>query len=127
MQAVLLLGSSLKRSKATKCSKTVIHFVFLLTTLCSWGAQVKLLSNEPPDDVEAFDDNVIQLYRQKFRTTVGAAVFKDVSPLSLHYSMFIPTLEGQANDEQKKYWLKRAINLEIVGTYAQVSDLGQSI
>lgn len=56
-----------------------------------------------------------------FRNTVGAAVFKDGSPISLHYSMFIPTLDGQANEEQKKNWLTRAVNLEIIGTYAQVS------
>lgn len=57
-----------------------------------------------------------------FRSTVSAAVFKDGAPISLHYSMFIPTLDGQANEEQKKNWLTRAVNLEIIGTYAQVSN-----
>lgn len=41
--------------------------------------------------------------------------------------MFIPVLDGQANEEQKKHWLKRALNLEIIGTYAQVSNLVQTI
>ncbi|XP_026319545.1 probable peroxisomal acyl-coenzyme A oxidase 1 [Hyposmocoma kahamanoa] len=74
---------------------------------------------------ELEDPNVSQLENAKalFRSTVGAAVFKDGSPLSLHYSMFIPTLNGQANEEQKKYWLKKAVNWEIIGTYAQ-TELG---
>lgn len=70
---------------------------------------------------------VVQLGREYFRSRVGAAVFKDGSPISLQYSMFIPTLDGQANEEQKKHWLKRAINSEIIGTYAQVSNFIQTI
>jgi len=33
--------------------------------------------------------------------------------------MFIPTLEGQASDEQKKIWLEPAKRHEIIGSYAQ--------
>ncbi|CAD6185264.1 unnamed protein product [Caenorhabditis auriculariae] len=44
-------------------------------------------------------------------------------PISLHFAMFIPALQGQADDEQKREWLDRAIRMEIIGTYAQ-TELG---
>ncbi|PVU94900.1 hypothetical protein BB561_002193 [Smittium simulii] len=40
-------------------------------------------------------------------------------PFRLHRSMFIPTLERQANEEQKKAFLLPARNYEIIGCYAQ--------
>lgn len=43
----------------------------------------------------------------------------DHLPLFLHYQLFIPTLMGQASDEQLKKWLPKALNLEILGCYAQ--------
>ncbi|KAL0267839.1 UNVERIFIED_CONTAM: hypothetical protein PYX00_009994 [Menopon gallinae] len=54
---------------------------------------------------------------------LGSAVLKDGNPFTLHYVMFIPTLLGQANLEQQTYWLTRAWNTEIIGTYAQ-TELG---
>uniref|UniRef100_A0A1I8AV65 Acyl-coenzyme A oxidase n=1 Tax=Steinernema glaseri TaxID=37863 RepID=A0A1I8AV65_9BILA len=47
----------------------------------------------------------------------------DGKPTNLQYAMFIPTLETQADEEQKRWWLQRAKNLEILGTYAQ-TELG---
>lgn len=44
-------------------------------------------------------------------------------PTGLQTSMFLPTLHGQMSDEQKKKWLGRAENWEIIGTYAQ-TELG---
>uniref|UniRef100_A0AAF5DFT5 Acyl-coenzyme A oxidase n=2 Tax=Strongyloides stercoralis TaxID=6248 RepID=A0AAF5DFT5_STRER len=44
---------------------------------------------------------------------------QDGQPFSLHSGMFIPCLEAQADDEQRKIWLKKANNYEINGTYAQ--------
>ncbi|CAB3239676.1 unnamed protein product [Arctia plantaginis] len=58
-----------------------------------------------------------------YRSLLPSAVFKDMSPFRLHYSMFMPAIIGQADEEQKKYWLKRAVNFEIIGTYAQ-TELG---
>ncbi|KAG6460350.1 hypothetical protein O3G_MSEX011938, partial [Manduca sexta] len=69
------------------------------------------------------DHSEMERARAYFGSTIASAVFKDNSPFSLHFSMFIPTLVGQASQEQKKYWLKRAINMEIIGTYAQ-TELG---
>ena len=37
----------------------------------------------------------------------------------LNYGMFVPTMLGQATEEQKSKWLIPALNHEIVGTYAQ--------
>ncbi|KAF9423220.1 hypothetical protein HW555_001289 [Spodoptera exigua] len=58
-----------------------------------------------------------------YRSLLHAAVFKDNSPFSLHLAMFIPAILGQADEEQKKYWMKRASKMEIIGTYAQ-TELG---
>jgi len=40
-------------------------------------------------------------------------------PLSLHYTMVIPMLMNNADDEQVEWWLQKAMNREFVGTYAQ--------
>lgn len=40
-------------------------------------------------------------------------------PLSLHSSMFTPTLTSQCTPEQKRKWLPLALKMEIIGTYAQ--------
>eukprot|EP00933_Yihiella_yeosuensis_P039101 TRINITY_DN33051_c0_g1_i1.p1 TRINITY_DN33051_c0_g1~~TRINITY_DN33051_c0_g1_i1.p1 ORF type:complete len:717 (+),score=153.10 TRINITY_DN33051_c0_g1_i1:147-2297(+) len=39
--------------------------------------------------------------------------------LLLHNVMFLPTLMNQADDEQQSWWLHKAMNYEILGTYAQ--------
>ncbi|XP_013149592.1 PREDICTED: probable peroxisomal acyl-coenzyme A oxidase 1 [Papilio polytes] len=69
------------------------------------------------------DMSVDERTRSNFRNLIASAVFKDNSPFMLHTSMFIPTIMGQCTDEQKAYWLKRAKNMEIIGTYAQ-TELG---
>jgi len=43
--------------------------------------------------------------------------------MSLHNIMFLPTLRGQASEEQKKKWIPLAENYDIVGCYAQ-TELG---
>ncbi|CAJ0595672.1 unnamed protein product [Cylicocyclus nassatus] len=48
---------------------------------------------------------------------------RDLHPLSLHFVMFIPTIQGQANDDQIDEWLSLAITRGIIGTYAQ-TELG---
>ncbi|XP_019862094.1 PREDICTED: peroxisomal acyl-coenzyme A oxidase 1-like [Amphimedon queenslandica] len=37
--------------------------------------------------------------------------------------MFVPTIEGQGNEEQKEKWLKISRNFDIIGCYAQ-TELG---
>lgn len=54
---------------------------------------------------------------------VGEAFHHEASPLLLHFVMFIPALMGHASDEQQAKWLPDAIELKIVGSYAQ-TELG---
>ncbi|XP_049873464.1 probable peroxisomal acyl-coenzyme A oxidase 1 [Pectinophora gossypiella] len=74
-------------------------------------------------DMEDPNASEIERTRSKFKNRVVSAVFKDANPFSLHYGMFLPTLIGQADEKQKAYWLKRAMNDEILGSYAQ-TELG---
>uniref|UniRef100_A0AAF5Q4K8 Acyl-coenzyme A oxidase n=2 Tax=Wuchereria bancrofti TaxID=6293 RepID=A0AAF5Q4K8_WUCBA len=48
---------------------------------------------------------------------------RDFHAMSLHYAMFIPTIQGQADDDQLDYWLPLAVTRGIIGTYAQ-TELG---
>ena len=43
--------------------------------------------------------------------------------LDLHLGMFIPTIQGQGDEEQRKYWIPKCVKLECIGTYAQ-TELG---
>jgi acyl-CoA oxidase len=55
--------------------------------------------------------------------TVAEYLIDEPGPFSLHRTMFIPTLMGQANDEQRRKFLLKALNYEIIGCYAQ-TELG---
>lgn len=52
---------------------------------------------------------------------LGSGIIKDGNPFAVHFVMFVPTILGQGTLEQQGEWLGRAWNMEIVGTYAQVS------
>ncbi|KAK9505625.1 hypothetical protein O3M35_009632 [Rhynocoris fuscipes] len=65
----------------------------------------------------------VELYQALLGGLLGTAVLKDGMPFALHYIMFLPTLMGQATIEQQAYWIGRAWNCEIMGTYAQ-TELG---
>lgn len=47
----------------------------------------------------------------------------EVSPLGMHYKMFIPTIREQGTPEQHKLFLEKAEKFEIIGCYAQ-TELG---
>ncbi|KPJ00249.1 putative peroxisomal acyl-coenzyme A oxidase 1 [Papilio xuthus] len=51
------------------------------------------------------------------------AFFKDVSPFMLHLGMFVPTIIGQCTPEQQAHWLPKALEMQIIGAYAQ-TELG---
>lgn len=74
-------------------------------------------------ELQAQGKGSVDSFRQILGGQLGTAVFKDGNPLALHYVMFIPTLMGQGTIEQQAYWINRAWNLEIIGTYAQ-TELG---
>ncbi|XP_064597795.1 peroxisomal acyl-coenzyme A oxidase 1-like [Liolophura sinensis] len=52
-----------------------------------------------------------------------AATAHEGSPLGLHFSMFLQTLQGMGTKEQVNHWVPRSNRLEIIGTYAQ-TELG---
>lgn len=54
---------------------------------------------------------------------IAEGVHHEASPLLLHFIMFIPALMGHATEEQQAIWLPDAIELKIIGTYAQ-TELG---
>lgn len=68
-------------------------------------------------------DNILFLFFSQILGQLGSAVMKDGNPFTLHYVMFIPTILGQGTLEQQAYWIGRAWNKEIIGTYAQ-TELG---
>ncbi|CAM9141309.1 unnamed protein product, partial [Heterosigma akashiwo] len=43
----------------------------------------------------------------------------EILPVDVHSSMFIPCLEHQTSDEQRRRWLGPAQRYEIIGAYAQ--------
>uniref|UniRef100_A0A0A9YPZ1 Acyl-coenzyme A oxidase n=1 Tax=Lygus hesperus TaxID=30085 RepID=A0A0A9YPZ1_LYGHE len=65
----------------------------------------------------------VDLYQALLGGMLGSAVLKDGMPFALHYVMFVPTLMGQGTMDQQAYWIGRAWNCSIMGTYAQ-TELG---
>lgn len=53
-------------------------------------------------------------------THVTNSIFKDGYPFYLNTIMFAPAVIGQGTPEQQAIWLKKALNYEIIGTFAQV-------
>lgn len=47
----------------------------------------------------------------------------DVSPFTLHMTMFETTIREQASDAQREFWLPKILNWEIIGAYSQ-TELG---
>ncbi|KAK9144546.1 hypothetical protein Sjap_004449 [Stephania japonica] len=54
----------------------------------------------------------------RFRSFIDEPSFIDA-----HWEMFVPTIKGQCNEEQKQKWLPLANKLQIIGCYAQ-TELG---
>ncbi|CAF4863911.1 unnamed protein product [Pieris macdunnoughi] len=65
----------------------------------------------------------IESYGTPILRRLADAFFVDISPMLLHFGMFVPTIIGQCTPEQQAKWLLPAINLEIYGAYAQ-TELG---
>uniref|UniRef100_A0A8D8RJH7 Acyl-coenzyme A oxidase n=2 Tax=Cacopsylla melanoneura TaxID=428564 RepID=A0A8D8RJH7_9HEMI len=65
----------------------------------------------------------VSLFSSVLGGMLGSALIKNSTPFSLHYVMFLPTILGQASEDQQYHWLTRAWNFEILGTYAQ-TELG---
>lgn len=61
-------------------------------------------------DQHAWNDNDYDMARY---------LVDDISPYTLHQTMFRQTLREQTSDEQREYWLPRHQRWEIIGSYAQ--------
>lgn len=55
--------------------------------------------------------------------TVADAFLHEASPAAVHFIMFIPALMGLATEEQQNKWLPEALEMKIIGSYAQ-TELG---
>lgn len=62
-----------------------------------------------------------KLHQQQRRVNMGDLYA--TGALGIHFVAFLPFLETQANEEQRKRWLAGARNLEYIGAYAQ-TELG---
>lgn len=54
---------------------------------------------------------------------LGSGFIKEGNPLGIHFSMFVPAIMGHASPEQQEQYLGKALNCEIIGSYAQ-TELG---
>ncbi|XP_054708090.1 peroxisomal acyl-coenzyme A oxidase 1-like [Uloborus diversus] len=55
--------------------------------------------------------------------SIADAILQEASPLTVHFVMFIPALMGLATEEQQAKWLPDALEMKIIGSYAQ-TELG---
>lgn len=70
----------------------------------------------------SYYDDILTRDRALLGGLLGSGIIKEGNPLAVHFVMFVPTILGQGTLDQQGEWLGRAWNLEILGTYAQVSD-----
>ncbi|KAJ3063183.1 hypothetical protein HDU98_000971 [Podochytrium sp. JEL0797] len=73
------------------------------------------------------DSRFAQMARERkwndTQRTVANLLIDEPGTFSLHTGMFMPCLNSQGTDEQRKYWLRLANNYNIIGCYAQ-TELG---
>ncbi|PAV72785.1 hypothetical protein WR25_15292 [Diploscapter pachys] len=81
------------------------------------GARKIVAMTDNTDEIDAGDFFGEGMYFQ------GLIMGRDLHPMSLHYVMFLPTIQGQSDDEQLDEWLPLTISRSFVGTYAQ-TELG---
>lgn len=67
--------------------------------------------------------DVCNVARSPILRRTADAYFKEVTPFLLHFGMFVPTIMGQGTQEQQAQWLPRALDVQILGTYAQVNKI----
>ncbi|CAH2102903.1 unnamed protein product [Euphydryas editha] len=72
---------------------------------------------------EVLEITGIENYGSPVLRRTGDAFFKDISPFMLHLGMFVPSIIGQCTAEQQATWLPRALDMKIIGAYAQ-TELG---
>ncbi|CRL03335.1 CLUMA_CG016522, isoform B [Clunio marinus] len=70
-------------------------------------------------EIQAQGQRGKDLYNKVFGNLGITSIFREGSPIGLHFSMFLPALRKLATVEQQAEWISRAWNLSIIGTYAQ--------
>jgi hypothetical protein len=65
---------------------------------------------------------VLLHYRLKVINSVIHGILKDGNPFAINTVMFASAISGQGTPEQQEMWLQRALNHNILGTYAQVRN-----
>ncbi|CAG0897403.1 unnamed protein product [Darwinula stevensoni] len=65
-----------------------------------------------------------EAFQMLFGGWMGSTLGLDGNPLAVHYGMFLPCILGQGTPEQIVKWLHMGWTLEIIGCYAQVTELG---
>ncbi|KAL4084612.1 hypothetical protein QTP88_027543 [Uroleucon formosanum] len=66
---------------------------------------------------------ILDIYDLIWTSGIDTAILKQSIPFAVHTTMFLPSLIGQGNQEQKEEWVGRALEYKILGTYAQ-TELG---
>ncbi|EEY56795.1 peroxisomal acyl-coenzyme A oxidase, putative [Phytophthora infestans T30-4] len=101
----------------------------------SSDVDVELLTNTLRGGHAANRDTAFQNHTQRYVKLIQSGkvdsdaqqimydVIGEKLPIQVHRSMFNPTLENQADDEQQAHWLPLATSYRILGAYAQ-TELG---
>ncbi|KAI7854636.1 acyl-CoA dehydrogenase/oxidase C-terminal [Circinella umbellata] len=131
-----------ERAKATFDVKTLSKFIYGEEYLEKLDKIVPILENDPVFDksrryFQGRDEKIRDAWRKDRRflelrkkhnwddvdEKIVHSLYDQPSPYRLHYIMFVPTLEGQCNEEQRKLFLEPSKRDEIIGCYAQ-TELG---
>ncbi|XP_050423854.1 probable peroxisomal acyl-coenzyme A oxidase 1 isoform X2 [Adelges cooleyi] len=73
--------------------------------------------------LEISDKNLVDIYGSIWHFGLDFAVTSQGVPFTVHTVMFTPALLSLGNREQQDRWFRKALNNEIIGTYAQ-TELG---
>lgn len=66
---------------------------------------------------------MLRKFRNIHTTFLTMGVGRTGLPDHLHFGLYLPTLLSQGTEEQKQKWLTKALNMEMIATYAQ-TELG---
>ncbi|KAI8142051.1 acyl-CoA dehydrogenase/oxidase [Fennellomyces sp. T-0311] len=131
-----------ERAKASFDVKAMSKFLYSEEWLAKLDKVLKVMETDPAfdktqryfqgraeriRDAYAKDKRLLEITEElKWDETdrqIANLLYDQASPYHLHYVMFMPTLEGQCNEEQRKLFLEPAKRMEIIGCYAQ-TELG---
>jgi hypothetical protein len=68
---------------------------------------------------------ILLLYcREKIMLSIIGSILMEGNPFALNTVMFAPVIIGQGTPRQQAMWSQRALNYDIIGTFAQVRVYG---